>query len=967
MHPHLEEEIDALRELDEKRTRVYELRNAGIRALARAHKLSSGGEIAETSFDQALLELWCHPSEEPKDFIQASLQYVLASSRVARLDLGLGEEILHLQGRMKKKLQTMGIHDLFDWPGTHGARRLDDSRWQDVGDPSLVAPPNHSRVEIFQAARVFQALTRTPDTVFCAASMLSYYRIVRELYSIDAPNWMVGGARATRGGYPSAFMTGECTRGLNRFSNVVRETSKLIALLKLRRRQIYDTIATDSGAYLWSIMELKRQSLSLFNAVQNESINLFLTIPTKELAEFSDSFSDPIPNKSEAAAWLKQAGDRFDAFFLAVAKSLEAAAGHACSEIERATEAVARFHSIESVRLKNEGNPDAELRMGLAHATGFRALEGVMALAKEGLVASQALIRWSEKDFVAYVNDSDERIVDAWLVALGEAANRIMKIFTPAKVFVESVLDREIERGKSRKAHLGELIFAAATYICIERRDNDTRIQNAMDVILQELTADGQLTHPGHLDTDSHGYSLLLVMSEVHRALALLIGRSEVDVPVEVIDRMLQYFERTAVRFPEGGELCGWSHDFPRHPRCAYSWTTSLCVLALDRLGRTLDRMLNRRVGRHFTFRPPIPASQSSLSLSQLIYPDFGLATAGDSVLPDESRGQSVAFYMERMRTHVLGLPRLSSAPSDCYSIILYGPPGTGKTTLAESLAYSCRRALVEVTSSDFLVEGESFIERRARVVFEALSFLTHSVILFDEFDPMLRSREQEQPNGGRNVFSFLTPGLLPKLKLLNERAKNRQVAYLLLTNRIETLDEAAIRSGRFDHKLGIYPPDIITRIGYFINSLQKHLGTEILDHADDATIRRIFKALKDSAGRSLTGLARPGNLGALRRGSVPKAGTMMSAVESENAKTSLGEPDADFGRLEKAVSSRWTDLQRQQWKLIRDWDEKIDTFVAGTAFCGSLRARLEKFVDSLVSPSVITPPSRPPRRRSRS
>jgi SpoVK/Ycf46/Vps4 family AAA+-type ATPase len=104
---------------------------------------------------------------------------------------------------------------------------------------------------------------------------------------------------------------------------------------------------------------------------------------------------------------------------------------------------------------------------------------------------------------------------------------------------------------------------------------------------------------------------------------------------------------------------------------------------------------------------------------------------------------------------------------------VLYGPPGAGKTTLVEAVAKSAGVPLVEITPSDILVGGEEAIERRTRHVFLALSMLTHVVILFDEFDPILQNRgKRKGDEPAKSIFEFLTPGMLPKLKLLHDSAK---------------------------------------------------------------------------------------------------------------------------------------------------------------------------------------------------
>jgi SpoVK/Ycf46/Vps4 family AAA+-type ATPase len=159
------------------------------------------------------------------------------------------------------------------------------------------------------------------------------------------------------------------------------------------------------------------------------------------------------------------------------------------------------------------------------------------------------------------------------------------------------------------------------------------------------------------------------------------------------------------------------------------------------------------------------------------------------------------------MRAHIKGVALNSDQPPRC-SAVFHGPAGTGKTTFAEALAKSCEVPLVEVTPSDIIVGGEEAVERRIRAVTEALTLLTRVVILFDEFDPVLWRRDPSDSTP-RSVFTFLTPGMLPKLKDLRRCAKKRSCAFALSTNLIGGLDPAAVREGRFDQKLGIYSPTL--------------------------------------------------------------------------------------------------------------------------------------------------------------
>ncbi len=185
--------------------------------------------------------------------------------------------------------------------------------------------------------------------------------------------------------------------------------------------------------------------------------------------------------------------------------------------------------------------------------------------------------------------------------------------------------------------------------------------------------------------------------------------------------------------------------------------------------------------------------------------------------------------------------------------MILYGPAGTGKTFLVESFAKTCEVPILEITPSDIVKEGVDNVERRARTVFEVLALLTRVVILFDEFDPVLKRRD---PDNNPSVFSFLTPGMLPKLKTLHDNAEKRSVAYVLITNLIGSLDEAAIREGRFDEKIGIYPPDLLSRVGRFIDQANQHEGINLKDKEQCG---RLVKVITESKGRGMTTLGKPG------------------------------------------------------------------------------------------------------------
>ena len=246
---------------------------------------------------------------------------------------------------------------------------------------------------------------------------------------------------------------------------------------------------------------------------------------------------------------------------------------------------------------------------------------------------------------------------------------------------------------------------------------------------------------------------------------------------------------------------------------------------------------------------------------------------------------------------------------------------GTGKTTLVEALAVTCDVPLVEITPSDLVKRGQENIEARARAVFEALSLLTRAVILFDEFDPVLKRRDVANHNP-LSVFSFLTPGMLPKLKALHDQAEKRSVAYVLVTNLIGELDEAAVRKGRFDERLGIYPPDLLSRVGRFLDQDRIYREENGKEKLNEDSWKRICKIIKNAEGKGMTTLGKPGWFTHPKKGEELKQNTPYDYVLNNAGQVKWPEPDDVLkGILGKGKTAMTECLQ---WMWIDKWDKKL-------------------------------------------
>src|SRR5260221_169036 len=335
------------------------------------------------------------------------------------------------------------------------------------------------------------------------------------------------------------------------------------------------------------------------------------------------------------------------------------------------------------------------------------------------------------------------------------------------------------------------------------------------------------------------GYKLFPTSCEMVRSLAVLIEKTSYELDdhaIRALGRLLDSIDDKKLD-RDKGRWFGWNFEGASEQFRPSIWVTCVTVLSLDRLVGMLNNRINAIVLRHFDVIHP-SKFRSEVDLNDLIYPDYGLALNCPTfeIAAFRDKRKSSALTLEEMRGHLMGVPLTAlGVRATPFSAVLYGPPQTGKTTLAEALAQSSGVPLVRLSPFDLKQEPQESAESRGRVIFDALSMLTNAVILFDEFEPVLQGRsEPEQASGSASAtsdqkakavspseFLFLLTGLLPKLVKLHNVARSQGLVYFLATNRIETIDAAAIRRGRFDLQVPVYDVDPLSRTAACLYRLQ--------------------------------------------------------------------------------------------------------------------------------------------------
>ena len=165
------------------------------------------------------------------------------------------------------------------------------------------------------------------------------------------------------------------------------------------------------------------------------------------------------------------------------------------------------------------------------------------------------------------------------------------------------------------------------------------------------------------------------------------------------------------------------------------------------------------------------------------------------------------------------GGTRADSWDTPVSSVLLFGPPGTAKSTTVRSLAAALNWHFVELTPSNFVIDGMEKIEQRAKEICDDLSLLRETVVLFDELDSLLVDREILDPG---DMIQFVVPAMLPRLQALSKAGKKQRVLLAIATNYYDRLDAAMVRLGRIDRQLLILPYNSDARMILLENLLKK-------------------------------------------------------------------------------------------------------------------------------------------------
>ncbi len=185
--------------------------------------------------------------------------------------------------------------------------------------------------------------------------------------------------------------------------------------------------------------------------------------------------------------------------------------------------------------------------------------------------------------------------------------------------------------------------------------------------------------------------------------------------------------------------------------------------------------------------------------------------------------------------------------------IILHGPPGTGKTLLAKAVANEAEANFIAVKGPELISKWVGESEKHIREIFRKARQAAPTIIFFDEIDSIASARGRGLDSG---VTERMVNQLLTELDGIEELEK---VVVIAATNRLDMVDPALLRPGRFDRIIEIPMPDEKARLEIF------KVHTRKMPLSKDVKLEELAKETEGFTGADIEAVCREAAMNALR------------------------------------------------------------------------------------------------------
>lgn len=276
--------------------------------------------------------------------------------------------------------------------------------------------------------------------------------------------------------------------------------------------------------------------------------------------------------------------------------------------------------------------------------------------------------------------------------------------------------------------------------------------------------------------------------------------------------------------------------------------------------------------------------------------------------------------------------------------VLLVGPPGVGKTMIAKAVAGEANVPFFYQSGSSFVQIYVGMGAKRVRELFSKAKANAPSIVFIDEIDAVGKARGE-----GRNDEREATLNEL--LTEMDGFEENNSVIVIGATNNIEVMDEALLRSGRFDRRIYIDLPDLEERIQIFQIYLQ--------NKKYNLDLSEISKMCVGFSGAMIASVVNESALNALRRGS--QSIELQDIIDVKD-KVALGkkkilafsEEEKDILALyqsAKAVSAYCLDVDFDKVTLVSDFIIDMDKEILSKS---EMNNRIKVYLSGIIALEII-------------
>ena len=254
--------------------------------------------------------------------------------------------------------------------------------------------------------------------------------------------------------------------------------------------------------------------------------------------------------------------------------------------------------------------------------------------------------------------------------------------------------------------------------------------------------------------------------------------------------------------------------------------------------------------------------------------------------------------------------------------LILHGPPGTGKTLLAKAVASESEANFIHINGPEIMSKFYGESEQKLRKIFEDAEENAPSIIFIDEIDAIAPKREDVQGEVERRVVAQL-------LATMDGLKSRGQVVVIAATNRVNAVDPALRRPGRFDREIEIGVPDKTGRLEVL------HIHSRGMPLTEEGDLRVDLAALANRThgfvGADLHALCREAAMKALRR-YLPKINLDEEEIPQDVLEQLEVTNDDFLGALREiqptAVREVFIEIPNVRWSDIGGLQEVKDTLI---------------------------------------